>query len=212
MSFNVTPRFNASSNLSGWGANCFVASASLGHVLYHTSDGLDVDTERFVLLDNIGGLWNLYLYWDEGEQEYLALITIRYTSNLREKFPGYDSYKFCSMVGDSTGALYLSAFDGSTSKLYRLDIDDTRQSANASYLGTMGSDIWPASLYFVQVHGDCQHKNTEIRNAKDATCTEDGYTGDTYCTDCNERIARGAIIAATGHTMGEWTVSDPSLA
>ena len=209
MSFNVTPRFNASSNLSGWGANCFVASASLGHVLYHTSDGLDVDTERFVLLDNIGGLWNLYLYWDEGEQEYLALITIRYTSNLREKFPGYDSYKFCSMVGDSTGALYLSAFDGSTSKLYRLDIDDARQTANASYLGTMGSDIWPASLYFVQVHGDCQHKNTEIRNAKDATCTEDGYTGDTYCTDCNERIARGAIIAATGHTMGEWTVSEP---
>ena len=25
------------------------------------------------------------------------------------------------------------------------------------------------------------HTDTEVRNAKDATCTEDGYTGDTYC-------------------------------
>lgn len=29
------------------------------------------------------------------------------------------------------------------------------------------------------------HKHTEVRNAKDATCCEKGYTGDIYCTDCN---------------------------
>ena len=45
----------------------------------------------------------------------------------------------------------------------------------------------------------CEHKNTEIRNNKAATCTEDGYTGDTYCLDCGEKIAEGEVIAALGH-------------
>ena len=28
---------------------------------------------------------------------------------------------------------------------------------------------------------------TEVRNAKAATCTENGYTGDTYCMDCGAK-------------------------
>ena len=201
-------KFNASSNLSAWGVSCFVASASMGHVSYPTQDG-NVDTERFVLLDDGGGLWNIYIYWDAAQQEYLALITIRYAASLPESFPGYGSNKFCSMVADETGALYLSVFDGTTSNLYRLDVDDTNQTYKASYLCNMGNGVWPVSLCSVRVHGDCDHVNTEIRGAVPATCTEDGYTGDTYCTDCGERIARGSVIPATGHTMGEWTVSEP---
>ena len=45
----------------------------------------------------------------------------------------------------------------------------------------------------------CDHKNTEIRNAKDATCTVSGYTGDTYCKDCGEKIGTGTAIPAKGH-------------
>ncbi|MCD8217085.1 MAG: hypothetical protein LUD01_03400, partial [Clostridiales bacterium] len=41
---------------------------------------------------------------------------------------------------------------------------------------------------------------TEIQNAKDATCTEDGYTGDAVCTVCGETITSGEVIPATGHT------------
>ncbi|MCD7827534.1 MAG: hypothetical protein LUG85_03225, partial [Clostridiales bacterium] len=44
------------------------------------------------------------------------------------------------------------------------------------------------------------HLNTSTINAKDATCTEDGYTGDTYCSDCKQTIATGSVIPATGHT------------
>ncbi len=47
---------------------------------------------------------------------------------------------------------------------------------------------------------------TEIKDAKDATCTEDGYTGDTYCKGCGRKIADGEIIKAPGHTWSEWTV------
>ncbi|MCD7845113.1 MAG: carbohydrate-binding domain-containing protein [Oscillospiraceae bacterium] len=40
---------------------------------------------------------------------------------------------------------------------------------------------------------------TEIQNAKAATCTEAGYTGDTVCTVCGETIETGEVIPATGH-------------
>ena len=46
----------------------------------------------------------------------------------------------------------------------------------------------------------CAHENTELRNAKEATCTEPGYTGDTYCKDCGEKISTGTAIPAKGHT------------
>ena len=32
------------------------------------------------------------------------------------------------------------------------------------------------------------------------TCTETGYTGDTYCKDCNKKINSGEVIPAKGHT------------
>ena len=46
----------------------------------------------------------------------------------------------------------------------------------------------------------CAHSNTEIRNAKSAGCMTEGYTGDTYCKDCGEKISSGEVISAKGHT------------
>ena len=42
------------------------------------------------------------------------------------------------------------------------------------------------------------HK-TELRNAKEATCAEDGYTGDEVCTVCGETVKQGEAIPALGH-------------
>ena len=46
-----------------------------------------------------------------------------------------------------------------------------------------------------------KHGKTEIKDAKDATCTEKGYTGDTYCKDCGEKVETGQDINALGHDM-----------
>ena len=46
---------------------------------------------------------------------------------------------------------------------------------------------------------------TELRNAKKATCTEDGHTGDTYCKGCGVKLQSGTAIKATGHTGGTAT-------
>lgn len=46
---------------------------------------------------------------------------------------------------------------------------------------------------------DALGHTTELRNAKEATCTEDGYTGDLICSRCGETIQKGEMIPATGH-------------
>ena len=54
------------------------------------------------------------------------------------------------------------------------------------------------------------HKDTEIRNAHDATCTLEGYTGDSYCTVCGKKVGSGTTIPANGHDYAEWvTVVEP---
>ena len=41
------------------------------------------------------------------------------------------------------------------------------------------------------------HGATEIRNRVEPTKTANGYTGDEYCTVCNELVKRGTVIPAT---------------
>ena len=75
--------------------------------------------------------------------------------------------------------------------------------ADGSYADTKGKNSGTTFYYSNGVWGTakpCDHKNTEIRNAKDATCTKDGYTGDTYCKDCGKKIGTGTAILAKGHT------------
>ena len=83
--------------------------------------------------------------------------------------------------------------------------------ADGSYADTKGKSSDTTFYYSNGVWGTakpCDHKNTEIRNAKDATCTVSGYTGDTYCKDCGEKIGTGTAIPAKGHKE----VVDPAVA
>lgn len=50
-----------------------------------------------------------------------------------------------------------------------------------------------------------QHTPATI-NAKKATCTEDGYTGDKECTVCHTIIEKGKDIPATGHKWKDWVI------
>ena len=45
------------------------------------------------------------------------------------------------------------------------------------------------------------HGETELKNAKDATCTEKGYTGDKVCKDCGKTVEAGKEIEMTAHTF-----------
>ena len=44
---------------------------------------------------------------------------------------------------------------------------------------------------------------TEVRDVVEATCTEAGYTGDTWCLGCGKKVQDGESIPALGHDWGE---------
>ena len=73
--------------------------------------------------------------------------------------------------------------------------------ADGSYTETKTAKAGDTINYVSGVWGGtpCAHENTELRNAKDATCTVPGYTGDTYCKDCGKKIGTGTAIPAKGH-------------
>ncbi len=81
--------------------------------------------------------------------------------------------------------------------------------ADGSYTETQAAKAGDTINYVNGVWGGkpCTHENTELRGAKEATCTEPGYTGDTYCKDCNEKIADGEVIPALGHTWDNGVIT-----
>ena len=81
--------------------------------------------------------------------------------------------------------------------------------ADGTYTETQTAKAGDVINYVKGVWGGtpCAHKNTELRNAKEATCTEPGYTGDTYCKDCGEKIGTGKPIPAKGHRWNEGKIT-----
>ncbi|MBQ9141970.1 MAG: carbohydrate-binding domain-containing protein, partial [Lachnospiraceae bacterium] len=55
------------------------------------------------------------------------------------------------------------------------------------------------------------HGETELRGVLAASCTEDGYTGDTYCKVCEEKLASGEIEDATGHSYASRVTKEPTI-
>ena len=49
----------------------------------------------------------------------------------------------------------------------------------------------------------CPHADWDILKEKPASCTEDGYTGDKYCYDCERTVRKGKVIPATNHQNSE---------
>ena len=66
-----------------------------------------------------------------------------------------------------------------------------------------------------QPYGDVNAANhtggTELRGDKPATCTVDGYTGDTYCVGCGEILVTGEAIPAEGHKGGTATTTEKAI-
>ena len=54
------------------------------------------------------------------------------------------------------------------------------------------------------------HVHTTVKNQKKATCTQTGYTGDTYCADCNKLLGMGKELAALGHDYKATVTKQPT--
>ena len=66
-----------------------------------------------------------------------------------------------------------------------------------------------------KVEEECKHTDTtkrEVRNAKAATCTLDGYSGDIYCTNCGNLIEAGSVMKAVGHQWDNGVITKAATA
>lgn len=78
-------------------------------------------------------------------------------------------------------------------------------SSKAVYYKNCSSCYYKGTDTYVYEWGQLDPENhdggTEIKSAKAATCTEKGYTGDTYCKGCGVKLSDGTEIPATGHNL-----------
>lgn len=94
------------------------------------------------------------------------------------------------------------AKDGSTEKQITVTV-------NADHIGGVATCTQRATCTVCgEQYGETDPENhtgdTEVRGYTEATCTVPGYTGDTYCKACGERIAQdGKPILAPGHDWEE---------
>ena len=80
--------------------------------------------------------------------------------------------------------------------------DGVAVTATAVYTGADKGNYETESVSITLTRSECDHKHTEIRNQREATCKEEGYTGDTYCKDCGEKLATGTATGKKPHTVG----------
>lgn len=100
---------------------------------------------------------------------------------------------FCSAGGDTYYA-FKSAKAHISDEVFVLDevlmsyiTDELKGVVGQQYAGPQGRVIYPHT------------HDTELRNDKAPTCTEDGYTGDMVCKICGRVMEKGEPIEATGH-------------
>ena len=75
----------------------------------------------------------------------------------------------------------------------------TAVAATAVYTGADKGNYETESVEISITRAECTHATTEVKNAKNATCTDKGYSGDTYCKDCGAKLASGKEIEMTVH-------------
>ena len=66
------------------------------------------------------------------------------------------------------------------------------------------------TISITDTRSECDHIHTEIRNQRETTCTQTGYAGDTYCTDCDKLLSTGKELAALGHDYKATVTKQPT--
>ena len=110
--------------------------------------GTDYDSDVLYMTDDLGRVWRANVY--HVVTPYSSSYNIAYTtteSTLPENV--FTSKDFSSLVLGEDGALYLSAYSGDASTLYRLTYNADTNVYEAMGMGTYGNKVWPALLLSV---------------------------------------------------------------
>ena len=81
--------------------------------------------------------------------------------------------------------------------------------ATAVYTGADQGNYENETVAVKITRSACEHPQTVLKDAKEENCTEKGYTGDTYCTECGALTAGGTEIPA-GHSYTSEITKQPT--
>jgi hypothetical protein len=150
-----------------------------------------------------------YVRYKETDNYYASAVSAALTVKEHTHFGGNATCQekaICDGCGQEYGEFGNHKFTETVSRMY-LKSASTCQSPAVYYKRCLVCDKKSSETFEYGAVDPSNHKHTEVRNAKSATCCEKGYTGDIYCTDCNALVSIGAEIPATGnHTDvdGKW--------
>ena len=109
---------------------------------------------------------------------------------------GYTTYT-CSVCGDSYKADFVDAAGH--------DCEATVVAPTCEGYGYTENHCKHCDYTYISEIRQPLGHDDKLTGAKEATCTEPGYTGDMVCTRCGEVHNKGEEIPALGHDYGDWT-------
>ena len=156
----------------------------------HNADGTYTETATA----NVGDVIN-YVNGVWGGEEPVEL-TVTFEANDSAEYPVEGTMTQQTVNAKTDTALNANTF---TRKGYNfLKWNTAADGTGNSYADKATVNLTENTTLYAQWEDN--HSLTNVINKKDATCTEDGYTGDTVCAICGKEITKGETIQAKGHT------------
>ena len=176
------------------GGQYLTAITSAGYYPFPEDDGSIIDTELVLMLDNAGYIWYFWIYPADGG--YSAELNFVPT-DLDISFPGVDTgnHMYSSMVVGEDGNLYLSAFTGATNELFCLTLSEDGEMYNATRIGDVGADVWPATITSVTVNDAEAADSIAVIDAIDTISTENFTAADLAAASVVNTAATCAMTA-----------------
>ncbi len=108
--------------------------------------------------------------------------------------------EICTLCDATVSVKMLNPLSHEYSDEYTVDVEATCTSSGQKSQHCIRCDAKRA----VTVIGATGHQNTGVINDVVSTCSKNGYSGDTFCYDCNSIIANGTSTEKASHTESDW--------
>ena len=155
----------------------------------HNADGTYTETATASagnIINYVNGVWG-------GEEP--TELTVTFEANGSAEYPVEGTMAPQSVTAKKDTALNANTF---TREGYNfLNWTTAADGTGDSYADGATVNLTENTTLYAQWEDN--HSLTKMINKKDATCTEDGYTGDTVCAICGKEITKGEAIEAKGH-------------
>mgnify|MGYP000546809967 FL=1 len=163
----------------------------------HNADGTYTETATANagdVINYVNGVWG-------GEEP--AELTVTFEANGTEEYPVEGTMEPQTVLEKTDTALNANTFtrEGYNFTGWNTEADGT----GTSYADGATVNLTENTTLYAQWEDN--HSLTKVINKKDATCIENGYTGDTVCAICGKEITKGEAIPANGHSWNEGEIT-----